>query len=767
MGIGIVSANAQNRITVKVVDKQTNAVIQNAEINVVNTSVFVTTNNNGECIIALPDKDNIVLKTTHISYIPAFDTILGSENYALFTIGMVPNSRFLNEIEITDSYEHNMPFITNTIPSRVIKETSVFDVGTLLKREPNVGGIKKGALGVDPVIRGFKYSQVSVQIDGYTRIEGGCPNRMDPTASHVNINDISNIEILKGPFALKYGPNFGGFVNIKKHNPVFNAKYKNNVSMIIGGQTNHEGYKSGFRTYGGNSKIAYSLSANKSSYGDYKSGDGEVISAGANNYNYDVGLGFKPTENQVLSVNFDCSYGRNVDFAALPMDERTDDTKVYQLNWFLSPKAQALKWIKVNAYHSDVSHVMDNKNRPFSDTVVAVSDIHATNTGGRFSIGSNIYGGLLETGLSFEHIYKDGQRTKWMIVQPNLPSFNENLWNNAEIDNAGFFAEYRKNSGNLDFIIAGRLDYNQANSDSLTRYKMNGSVVFYDDDTESNYVNFSFSAGLTWHLTQKNSLFFSFGSGTRSPDMTERFIVLLPVGYDSYDYLGNPQLKPETNHELDLGYVHNCDVYGRFEASPFFSYVTDYISSKLVPPSEVLPQTRGVLGVKQFENIDKAYLTGMEISYQNPKECKVNIRLTASYTTGINPDATVYEYENDQLVGESVVENDPLPEIPPMEANLWLGYDFLQSKFIPEFHFRAVAAQKQISEAYGEQETPEFFVTDIRLLYKYNSKMWLSTGVNNIFDVNYYEHLNRRIIGSKTPFYEPGRLFYANIIVNL
>lgn len=767
MGIGFVSAKAQNNLTGRVIDQQSNDAIQNAEIQIVNTSVYVTTNSNGEFTLSFPDKGIIVLKTTHISYISSFDTINGSENYASVTIVMNPNSRFLNEIEITDSFEHNAPYIINTIPSRVIKETSVFDVGTLLKREPNVGGIKKGALGVDPVIRGFKYSQVSVLIDGYTRIEGGCPNRMDPTASHVNISDISNIEILKGPFALKYGPNFGGMVNIKKHNPVFNANYKNNVSMIIGGQTNHEGYKSGIRTYGGNSKVAYTLSANKSSYRDYKSGDGEVISAGSNNYNYDVGVGFKPSENQILSVNFDRSYGRNVDFAALPMDERTDDTKVYQLNWFLSPKTKSLKWIKVNAYHSDVAHVMDNKNRAFSDTVVAVSDIHATNTGGRFSMGSNICGGLLETGLSYEHIYKDGQRTKWMIVQPNLPSYDENLWNNAFIDNAGFFAEYRKNSGNLDLIVAGRFDYNQATSDSLTRYKMNGSVVFFDDDTESNYLNFSFSAGLTWHLSQKNSLFLSVGSGTRSPDMTERFIVLLPVGYDSYDYLGNPQLKPETNHELDLGYIHDCDLSGRFEASVFFSYVTDYISSIIVPPSEVMPQTRGVLGVKQFENIDEAYLTGMELSYQNPAQNKLNVRLTASYTTGINPEAIVYKYENGQFVDEQIVKNDPLPEIPPMEANIWLGYDFFQNKLMPEIHFRAVAAQNQISEAYGEQKTPEFFVTDVRLLYKYNSYMWFSTGINNIFDNNYYEHLNRRIIGSKTPFYEPGRLFYANIIVNL
>jgi len=38
----------------------------------------------------------------------------------------------------------------------------------------------------------------------------------------------------------------------------------------------------------------------------------------------------------------------------------------------------------------------------------------------------------------------------------------------------------------------------------------------------------------------------------RSPDMVERYVTLLPVGFDKFDYLGDPQLKPEVNNQADI-----------------------------------------------------------------------------------------------------------------------------------------------------------------------------------------------------------------------
>jgi iron complex outermembrane recepter protein len=726
----------------------------------------IITDRNGCFAINLIDLLNSHLIFNHISYITKKIVPVNLPKTDSVLIEMDPFIQNLNEIEILDEGKSVRPTVIENISSKHIESTNLDDIGALISREPNVGGIKKGAGGIDPVVRGFKYSQVSVQLNNGTRIEGGCPNRMDPTAAHVNINDISNISILKGPFALKYGTAFGGLIILETYKPEFYKNYENHISLLAGGQTNHEGYRTGIRINGGNSRFSYIFSAGNSKYNDYKNGDGTIVKASSNNYNIKGGVGFKITDKNIISVDADRSWARNIDFPTLPMDERSDNTEVYELNYSGTEFNNSVNFIKSSIYYSNVQHEMDNKSRPFSDTVVAVSKISASNTGGKLAINFSAFKGTVEVGSNFEHIKKDGNRNKWLIMQPGLPKITEDLWNNAKIDNLGLYVEYQKQGAKFDWIFALRTDYNSASSDPMLRLKKNGEMVYENADTDSEYFNFSISGGVILPINEKSDLNISIGKGTRSPDMTERYIILLPVGYDPYDYLGNPKLKPETNFEIDVGFDRYCERSGHFEFSIFFSYVSDYISAVAVPPSVLKPQTKGVLGVKNFINIDKAYFTGFELKHATPERNKWQVFLSTAYTIGTNPSATQLIYKDGEVTDEIEIINDPLPEIPPIEGSLGFSYKLLNNKLIPEIRLRSVAKQNRVSKAYNEQSTPGFTLCNFKLKYKYNNNFNINFGVNNIFNIVYFEHLNRRIIGSRTPYYEPGRLFYTNLIIN-
>ena len=78
-----------------------------------------------------------------------------------------------------------------------------------------------------------------------------------------------------------------------------------------------------------------------------------------------------------------------------------------------------------------------------------------------------------------------------------------------------------------------------------------------------------------------------------------------------------------------------------------------------------------------------------------------------------------------------------------------------------------VAAQNHVSEASYEQTTPGFVVTSLSFNYTMNKYFKISAGVNNLFNTAYYEHLNRNIIGSYSNLYEPGRVFYVNLMFNI
>lgn len=672
-------------------------------------------------------------------------------------------------LEVVNIHGQSLPeqaFLVSSIDRKEIEVLPSKDVGGLLRNIPNVSGIRKSGAVSDPVIRGFKYSQLNIQLNGGQKIEGGCPNRMDPATAHIDVDDISSLDVIKGPFALRYGPNFGGVVNINTQRPLPNKKFRIRVGAMMGYESNWNGRKQRLSLQGGTRKFYFSLSGNMKDYGNYSDGDGREVSSGFRKYNYTAQLGFSPFRNQYLNLSYDQSFGRNVMFPSLPMDEREDNTHLVSLDYKAVNIAPVFREFTAKLYLSNVSHLMDNKQRPFSDTVVAVSDITARNYGyrfeGKFLPGEND----LIIGTDFEHISKDGTRTKTKILEPTLPGFVENLYNDAVIMNNGLFFLFRREMGRFTLDAAARIDMNRASSGEMRLEKM-GNEIYLNQDTESDYFNISASLGGIYSISESVSLRMSLGRGVRSPDMNERFIMFLPIGYDNYDYLGNPELEPEANHEADLSLMLDLNNAGSIEAGYFFAYVTNYITAQLVPESIAKPQTAGVYGVKKFYNEDYVYLRGFELSYHSPDIYRWMLGARLACTRGINPEARVYIIENGEVTGEKTVKNDPLPEIPPLEGSLDLGYTFFHDRLVPKFNLRMVAPQKNISEAYMEDETPGFVLLNFSLAWRFNDMLKFTGGVSNILDKAYYEHLNRRIIGGKGNLYEPGRVFYMNIHFNI
>ena len=202
-------------------------------------------------------------------------------------------------------------------------------------------------------------------------------------------------------------------------------------------------------------------------------------------------MGAKITEKQEIKLYLNNSFGRNVLFPALPMDERSDDTRLLSADYNISELSETIKSIKLKIYNSDVKHIMDNKNRPFSDTVVAVSSIHAIKSGYRTELEMEIGKIKLFAGSDFENTLKDGDRKKYMIMQPKLPVKTEKLWDDAKINNLGFFTELSSTHSDFEYVAAFRIDYNKASSNDLILKALSGQVIYSNSDVDSDFINFS------------------------------------------------------------------------------------------------------------------------------------------------------------------------------------------------------------------------------------------------------------------------------------
>ena len=113
------------------------------------------------------------------------------------------------------------------------------DAGKFLSSLPEINGIRKaGNYATDPVLRGFKYEQLNIVIDGAAAAINACPSRMDPAVSQVNLNTVQEAEIYKGPYHFRNGNSFGGTINFITIPPVFTDKTKLGGRISTGYETN-------------------------------------------------------------------------------------------------------------------------------------------------------------------------------------------------------------------------------------------------------------------------------------------------------------------------------------------------------------------------------------------------------------------------------------------------------------------------------------------------------------------------------------------------
>ncbi len=619
------------------------------------------------------------------------------------------------------------------------------DAGSYLSRSPSIAVIRKsGNYGFDPVLRGFKYEQLNLVIDGVQTALAACPNRMDPPASQISLNQMENVEILKGPYFLRYGPATGGTINFISGDPHYSERFKPAGRISSSYESNGNILRTeavaGFR----DQRVSMNINGAWSRGGDYKDGEGITIPSRFNRTSLGTNIAYAPGDNQDIELNVTRNFARDVVFAALPMDLRNDDTWLVNAGYRIDFKGKHLNDWRTTMYFTHVSHLMDNLEKEMDPRMVnAVTDAYTVTYGGRTEVSLDY--GLSNAFLGADlHIEKaEGTRTREMIMGPMAGNiYYDNVWQNGIINRTGLFAEYHIEQEPLDYIFATRLELNDARiADRAPEF----SDVY--EQIRSTQINPSLSAGLAAMINSSWRAKLWIGRGLRSGSLTERFINYFPVGLDPYELIGNPDLKPEINNQADI-IIDFKKRSTNLQMNLFASYLQDFISSEIRPDLE--PRLPMSPGVRQFINLEKALMTGFEINWQQYLPAHILFKMDVAYT-----------------YGKDLVNDIPLPEIPPLDLRLGLTGHFFDNKFRPDIIFRHVMDQDRINGSFGETRTPGFNLMNVKLTYDLSDKVHVSGGVENVFDVSYYEHLNRSVRSvAQRPIYSPGRSFYLTLTVD-
>jgi iron complex outermembrane receptor protein len=613
--------------------------------------------------------------------------------------------------------------------------------------------IKRGNYAIDPSFRASQYEQLNIQFDGGTKAMHACPNRMDPITTHVVPEDIERIEVIKGPYTVRYGATFGGIINLVTQKPqqLGNGLHGN---ASTGYETNGNALVSSFKIQQVTDTYDLTANAGYRDFGNYEDGDGVEIPSAFRSLDYGLRLGYNFSENQRLQAHWRQSYGRDVLHAGLPMDTDEDNSSILALDYKLSKLDGFIKEVNAKVYYSYVDHLMSNTRRPSFNNTAAVSAIDATTAGGRVEFKVKpVENWILYSGLDALLIARDGSRIRTVkrnmmgVVLPVPMVFNDKVWQDSYVNDYGLFVENKFALNNKTMLTAG------------ARYDL---VVSDIKDPEANFAqmyenlgqreenNVSATVSLKHQFSQNNSLEIAYGRGVRSANMIERYINHFQVGQDPFEYVGNPFLDAEVNNQFEIGFkgfkpfTSIIDAL-RYSISGYYSIYENYIVPVVDPTLDrrfmpaALPQE-----VKRFINLDSAYKTGFEA------EATVDFAKYFNFNTAFS-----YVYTRNQDLDES------LPLTPPLVTRLGLGYE--KGTYWARMDYTITSRQDQISSSFREQETAGYHTLDLRFGFEPFKKLNLGFAVLNAFDQTYNNHLNFSFVNQadfgRVPINDPGRNF--------
>ncbi len=487
----------------------------------------------------------------------------------------------------------------------------------------------------------------------------------------VDINDVKQIEVVRGPASALYGPNaVAGVINIITEHSTEEG-VNTELSMTRG--LNDQGYLNGIIGYNNGTNFKVSLSTNLAATSrfddDYYSWERRsyipsdsmkqiiemrtAFGDGADSQDKDHSLMRFAT-----NIFVDYSYNDNIDFKLATGISGSESRKVY-INNFTTPMSKCISEskyvdIKSTIYGLNFQLFVESGNY---DTDFSYNK-HSYNNG----IINLDY--LLDFGeIKFRPSF--GVTTSEYDKSPLLSGASlgdiifepeENVMKTLRTFNVSLFSEYQPTS-QLRFVLGGRGDY-------------------YEHNKKAAY---SFELASTYRMDKDNLFRFDIARATRSPFILETYVDLNVYGWailrkpeteirDTVpfitQYKGNTDLNFITQMNYEIGWRHKFSNSIKLDMELFIANISNFTVMKndmVLSFNEVTGIPEYVLNSMQYKNVDNvdAHQYGYTLSLTYSPIENIDMRIYGTYQkTEIEVDE-----DSEDFLNQTKWENKSTPAI--------------------------------------------------------------------------------------------------------
>lgn len=629
------------------------------------------------------------------------------------------------------------------------------ETGTALRNINGVEGSRMGGHGVDLFIRGQGQSQLNVLLDG-AKIEGGCPNRMDPPTAYAELNSYDEIIVTKGVATVTKGSGgTGGTVEFVRNTPVYDPNKMVSGSVSAATSTNGIKHDLTAEVQAVGEKGYIVVQGNTKSADNYEDGNGDEVRSNYESRQGRIDLGWTPNENHELKFSYENTVVDDALFQGAMMDAPKSDGTTTRLQYQgkdLRASTGFIDDVAIDLYQSEVDHVMNNfELRMVMDPTKKMETVTNVKTSGaKIQLTSMIGHTQLDYGIQTEKVEKLASLYNRAAPNPNMVMAY--MWPEAESTTNSVFAESTSFFKDNQKVILGlryddfSADANLTNSTSSMQNEQGlYQKVYGIGGTENEAQKLNGLIRYEKGLSNNMNTYVALSRTHRYPDATELFIAKtgIDVTGDSIpdgSWAGNPNLKPEEHNQLDFGISQIANHYS-WSASAYYDRVNNYILRDL-SQNQV-----ATAGMKNTVYLNKdATLYGVDLEGQMKISKFVSIGSQISYLRGTND-----------------TDDRNLSNIAPINGNVFAEYK--TNNLMTGARLNFAQQQDTVNTEYGELETAGYGTVDLYGSYAVNKNFSVLAGVDNLFDKGYQTYLNRSdfFSGDIYKLYEPGRIVWARV----
>jgi len=658
-----------------------------------------------------------------------------------------------------------VPQPVTVLTAEDISDKSPQVMAELLRGQPGVFFQQTGAGQGMAIVRGLKGSEVLHLVDGFRLNNAFFRTAPSQYIALIDPYNISQLEVLRGPYATLYGSDaMGGVVQITTPEERFTSDTPDYRTHVIGRYATADLAKVGRISHAiGNKTLSVAGGITTASYGNRDVGGRAQFADGNGNINFDSkragpaeytarSYDVKAIYTPALAHEFTLSYQRYDVPSGFPRYNEvvpgsrpivaSENPARFESDYYNSREffhlryryTAPLAFVDSLELHLGRQVVEDNRYdrfKPNASTVrVQLEENRSTLDGFTAALVSTTGAHRLSYGVELYQDHVDSSILRQNNGGAFTPSsagnlaFKSRFPNGAESDNYGvYLADAFRATDRLLLDVGVR--GNRTDTTLPVAPESDRTTGF-----EARSTDYSAQAGLRYALAPQLAYTLNAGRGYRAPNVND----LAAVGSRSNNryVVGNPDLKPETINSLDTGFKwQSRDWHG--EAVVFYSKYDDRIDliSNAVPRGTgECPATGESNDCSQNRNIQKAEYYGFEGALRHR----------------LNADLTIYGTLN-YVRAEKTVNGltEPGNRVPPLNGVLGLEWK-LKPAIVIEPSVWMNGTQDRLDSVdkadnrIAQGGTAGFAVVNLRAGWTPNDTYKLQLFGENLLDKSYREH---------------------------